>query len=419
MDTGRYILDKKEDIRFLEIVEREKKLKPSQDFITTIVGPRRAGKTYFIYSLIKTNRLNDSSYLFVDFEDPIDEKDPLKIMAVHSEVYGREPEFLFFDEIHGLENWQKFIRYLHSKKRYKIVVTGSSSKLLSREIATQLRGRSVSVNMFPFSFAEIFGLHEIPKKKIYSTNDENRIKRIVRKFFGTGFFPDVVLERVSPVQFYKEYFELVISRDLIERFRLRNRFIVEYFLKTTVSGMSNKFSIHRFFNDLKSQNIHVSKKTLYNLQKIIEDIQVVFFLRKYERSQKKSEMSRPKVYLVDNGIYRFTRFEEEKGKILENLVFQELLKKGYRPNRDIYYWESVDGKEVDFVIKKGTTIRQLIQVTYTLDYSNKHREIRSLLKASRELGCKNLLVITWDYENEEKTEGRKIKFIPLWKWLIQ
>ena len=145
MDTGKYLLDKKEDIGFLEIVEREKKLNPNRYFITSIIGPRRAGKTYFIYSFIRANRLNDSSYLFVDFEDPIDEKDPLKIMAVHSEVYGREPEFLFFDEIQELENWEEFIRYLHSKKRYKIVITGSSSKLLSKEIATQLRGRSVSL----------------------------------------------------------------------------------------------------------------------------------------------------------------------------------------------------------------------------------------------------------------------------------
>jgi predicted AAA+ superfamily ATPase len=163
--------------------------------------------------------------------------------------------------------------------------------------------------------------------------------------------------------------------------------------------------------------IKVSKNTLYDFQKFLEDVNVIFFLKKYSKSVRKTELSLPKAYVVDNGLYTFTTYKHEIGIEMESFVFQELLKSGLRPNKDIFYFGN--GFEVDFVLKEGLKIKQLIQVTFASSKDEiEKREIKSLLKASELLKCKNLLVITWDYEDELKIENKKIAFKPLWKWLL-
>jgi predicted AAA+ superfamily ATPase len=168
---------------------------------------------------------------------------------------------------------------------------------------------------------------------------------------------------------------------------------------------------------LISQGIKISKKTLYAFQKIVEDVNFGFFLKKFEWSKKKVELSMPKFYLIDNALYAYFQ-REDLGKLLENVVFLELIKNGFTPNEDFFYWRNAQGDEVDFVTKGGTRIKNLIQVTYSFgkDEVDK-REIEALIKASVKLKCKDLLIITWDYEDELRLENRKVRFIPLWKWL--
>ena len=165
---------------------------------------------------------------------------------------------------------------------------------------------------------------------------------------------------------------------------------------------------------MKSQGVRVSKKTLYAYQKILEDVNFGFFLRKIEPSRKKAAASIPKFYLVDNGIY--TYFEGENlGRLMENVVFLELVKKGYTPNVDFFYWRNVRGEEVDFVAGRGGETR-LIQVTYASGRDEVDKRAETLVKASRLPGSKNLEVVTWSYEEKLEVEGRKISFTPLWKW---
>jgi len=183
---SRYIIDRKQDIKFVEVEERLVKLKPTKDFILTILGPRRAGKTYLLYHFIKKNELKDEDYLFVNFEEIEENLD--KLMERHQEIYGRYPLYLFLDEIQNLPEWEKALYRMYEKKRFFIFVTGSSSKLLSREIATQLRGRSLKVNLWPFSFTEILHVHRL-KKKFYSSEETGKIKRIL-KFSKKRVFPE-------------------------------------------------------------------------------------------------------------------------------------------------------------------------------------------------------------------------------------
>lgn len=417
MDLRTYMLTKKEVIRGLRVEDRTVDAKENKNFITSVIGPRRAGKTYFIYNLIRRRGLRDEDFILMNFEEPIEMRELDEAIAWHHEIYGREPSYIFLDEIQGLSGWEKQVYSLYERKRYYIFITGSSSRLLSREIATQLRGRAVPLYIYPFSFEEVLRISEIERKRYYSTYDSARIRRLLSLCLKDGFFPDVVLRNIEPMRFFREYLDLVIYRDIIDRFGIKNRHSLELFLRHCISSNSSLFSVHKVFNSLKSQGVRTSKKTLYSFQKIVEDVNFGFFLRKFDWSRRKVEMSLPKFYLVDNGIYSY--FErEDMGRLMENVVLLELVKRELVPNEDIFYWRSSQGEEVDFVV--GRPAKKLIQVTYASGMDEvERREVRALIKAGEELKCGNLLVITWDYEGSLESEGRAVRFIPLWKWILQ
>ncbi|MBC7112604.1 MAG: ATP-binding protein [Candidatus Methanomethyliales bacterium] len=413
-----YLLTKKEDIKTLEVKERLREVKENKNFIIAVVGPRRAGKTYFLYSLIKRRDLKDEDYLFVNFEENVAIKDPVELPIIHQEIYGRLPEYLFFDEIQALNNWQKAVYTLYEKKRYYIFITGSSSKLLSREIATQLRGRAVTVKIHPFSFAEILSLENIERKNYYSAYEIGRIKNIARNYVERGGFPDIVLGHVAPSTFFSDYLDLIVYKDIIERYGIKNRYALDYTIKVVLSSFTKIFSVNKTYATLKSTGVKVSKKTLYSFQKILEDIGFAVFLKRIGKSLRKTELTLPKAYLADNGVFRFTEHKLDMGKLLENAVLQELCKIGLEPNKQIFYWRDNTGKEVDFVIQEDGP-KQLIQVVYASDKGEiEKREIESLLKASSQLNCNSLTIITWDYEDESQHENKTIKFTPFWKWAI-
>ncbi|MEM2123356.1 MAG: ATP-binding protein [Candidatus Bathyarchaeia archaeon] len=419
MELREYLLTKKDDIRALEVKERLKEVRENKNFVVAVVGPRRAGKTYFLYSLIRKRGLRDEDYLFVNFEENVEVKAPVELPIVHQEVYGKLPEYIFFDEVQALGDWQRIVYTLYEKKRYYLFITGSSSKLLSKEIATQLRGRAVTTKIYPFSFKEILSLEGIESKKYYSAYEIGRIKNLARNYVEGGSFPDIVLGHIHPSTFFKDYLDLIVYRDIVERYGVKNRYVLEFFMRSAISSSAKIFSVNKVFDTLKSMNIKVSKKTLYNFQKILEDVGFAVFLRKIGGSLRKAELTLPKVYPLDNGVFRFTERKLDLGRSLEAAVLQELCKDGLEPNSDIFYWRDSTGKEVDFILRDGAGIKQLVQVVYASSRSEiGDREVNSLLKASNLLKCKNLLIVTWDYEEEVKFENKVIRFSPFWKWLL-
>jgi len=418
----KYFVDKKEEIKSLEIKDRDIKATPSKNFANAIIGPRRAGKSFFLFNLIRKLKLRDKDYLLINFEDDeirsLEREKITKCIHFHTEIYGEEPKYLFFDEIQNLERWQSFIYSLVEKKRYYIFITGSSSKLLSKEIATQLRGRSINVVVFPFSFKEFLRIKNFKFKEIYSSYEEAKIKNLLRNYLNTGGFPQVVLKEIAKKTFFREYLNVVLYRDLVERYKIENPEVARFLLYSAVQSFTKEFSLNKIYRQLK-QKTEVSNKTVYAYSTYLGEIFFAFFLRKFHFSHKKSLLSMPKIYINDNGLASNLGFFPDIGKLMENLVFLELKKKELEGEYEIYYWKDYRQKEVDFVIKEGLKVKQLIQVTYAFarDEIDK-REIKSLLKASEELKCKNLFVITWDYENEEKIDRKRIKFIPLWRWLL-
>jgi predicted AAA+ superfamily ATPase len=255
------------------------------------------------------------------------------------------------------------------------------------------------------------------------------LKHFMREYTRSGGLPQVVLNKDEEFRkrFFIEYLDLVVYRDIIERYGVKNLHIVKVMLKFLLSGFAKEFSIHRFYNTLKSQNIKVSKNTLYNYFAYFVDALFVYPIYRFSYSIKEVQLSVPKIYVTDTGLLTLTNtmgFSENRGRLMENLVAIELLRRKscFAPSTEIYYYKSSEGKEVDFVVKDGLEVKQLIQVCYDIDDpGTRERELKSLIKASKELKFKSedLLVITWDYEAEEEFKRAIIKFVPLWKWLLE
>jgi predicted AAA+ superfamily ATPase len=404
-----------------ELVERELSLPSDSSFVISVIGPRRAGKTYYLFQLSEEM----SDYIYLNFEDSrlygVKYTDLRDILRIFIEIYGKEPINLLLDEIQNVKNWEIIVRELHDLKRYRMFLTGSSSKLLSKEIATQLRGRTLSYLLLPFSFREYSKAKGLKTEKYMSRDASAGLKHYLREYIEFGGFPEVVLSKDrEKLKILKEYAELILFRDFIERHQIRNVALARVLHSFTIQNFTTEISINALFNRVKSMGVRVSKNTVFDYLSKLEDTAFFFFLRKYSEKPHLRESYPKKVYLCDTGLTKTQRFSEDNGKLMENIVFLELQRKtNSNPLLEVFYWKDYQQREVDFIIKEGTQINQLIQVTHELTEENEKREIRSLLKASRELNCDNLLMITWDQDEDVKEEEKKIKVTQLWKWLIR
>jgi len=417
---GRYLRDKEEIIARLDIKDRDLDLVPRKNIITTIIGPRRAGKTYLFYGKLKG--LGHDKCLYLDFDDieleDVSIEEVSQYIQFYEEITGSRPQTIFLDEIQNIPKWEMVVKEVFERKEMNIFITGSSSKLLAKDIATQLRGRGIKHLLLPLSFSEYLGFQDWKFKKVYSTSEESKIKGMLGNYLEAGSFPDIVLDPDIASKFYEEYIDLVIYRDLIERYGIKNLHLLKTLIRTILESYSKELSIHRLFNIIKSQGISVSKKTLYNYSEYLQDVMFSFYLRKFSYSQRTSDLSIPKVYLADTGLASFSR-RFEIGRAMENSVYLDLKRqKDCDPNLELYYWSETN-KEVDFLIRDGKGIRKLIQVTYRLTPENYNREINSLLKASEKLDCNDLLLINWDDEDILEIGARNIKVFPLWKWMLR
>ena len=418
-----------------EVVEREIDVPLSSSKIISIVGPRRSGKTYFLFVIIKrlfSQGISKDKIIYLSFDDPrllpCDAKGMELILEAYRELFPehmKKTSYLFLDEIQNVKDWELGLRRIHDTRKFRIFVTGSSSKLLSKEIATQLRGRAISFEILPFSFREFLSARDIKLDKniIYSTK-RFFIKKYLEEYLETGGFPEVVLEEKPDLKLriLKEYVETMFIRDLVERYNIKNQPLLRELIKFHTTNIASIFSVNAFYKWIK-QTYPVTKRTLLNYVSYLEDSGLFFLVRKFSYSLKEQAQGVRKCYIVDNGLrnaYGF-RFSEDKGRNLENVVFLELChRKIMSPLMEIFYWQDYRKREVDFVIKEGKEVKELIQACAVIDDLNiRKREIKALLKTSEDLKCNNLSVITLDYEDEEIIHDKRIIFKPLWKWLIE
>lgn len=413
------------EFKLPDIVERDIKIsEPPIKRAVSIIGPRRAGKTYLMFQVMKNlmeKKVGRKRILYINIESDLligcEIPDLRSMLELYYEIYPEnknEKVYLFLDEIQIVPEWEKFVRAVIDSENIQIYVSGSSSKLLSKEIATGLRGRTITYCVYPFSFREFLRAKGYKIETYLSSSQKANLLNLLDKFLN-GSYPEAVFFEEEKDKILREIIDVTIYRDVVERFRVQNIRVLKLLLKNLIA--STYFSVNGFYNYLKSMGIKVGKNTLYNYIDNFSDAMVLFTLRRYSESYKKKDQTIPKPYFVDNGLLVVNGIEG-KGRLMENVVFLELIRRGFTTENDLFYFDSK--KEVDFVLKKGRKITHLIQVCYDIDdFNTKERELSALARAGDELKCSNMIVITYDYENVEEYKGREIKFVPVWKWLME
>jgi len=416
-----------------DVIPRETGLEHYLDMkprkIIAVTGFRRVGKTYLLYQLLNkllTDR-DREQIVYINFDDeriPENTEFLTALLPIVKQTFNKPLKYLFLDEIQDMPNWSKWLRRIYDNEEINIFITGSSSKVSSREIPTELRGRCLEVNVFPLSFKEFLMFKNISidlKRAPYSENEKANIMRTLNDYLLYGGLPEVVLaDEDKRFDILQQYYSTVVRKDIIERFKVKNEEGLKAMLRLLLNSTS--YSISKLYDTLKSLNYKIGKTTLLHYLNYVESSYFIHSIPIFSPKVKEQLQYPRKVYFIDNGFINIlsTRFSKNTGRIYENLVAVELLRRHSKEDAELYYWRDSRGKEVDFVVKHDLKIEQLIQVCYDIEhYDTRKREINALLKASEELKCKNLLIINDDYESEENIKGKKIKFIPLWKWLLK
>ncbi len=393
--------------------------------IVTITGIRRAGKSFIAKQIVDNFVKEKKNSLIVNFEEArFDEqlnKDFLiKIYDAYLSMLKPDKKpLIILDEIQEVTDWEKFVRSVNEKGEAYLVVTGSSAKIMSEELATLLTGRTLTLEVFPLSFKEFLQFNGlIFKSKFEEIKKEAEIKGLLKAYASFGGFPEVALEKEAElkIKVLRSYHSDILNKDIIKRFKVRRIDKLERIAFYYTTNFSSLITFNRLGKFLK-----LEEKTVEIYSKYIESSKLIHFLYRFSSSVKEQENSPRKVYLSDIGFSHLSNIllSDKISKIYENIVAIQLR----RLSESIFYWKDLNGKEVDFVIKDGPKIKQLIQVCYDAAADDtKKREISALLKCSKELKCNDLLIITDDYESEETLEWagikRKVNFIPLWKWLL-
>ncbi len=391
--------------------------------VVIITGPRRGGKSSLMKlicdDLIKKDRVPPSNILYLNFEDERfiefnaagDFAQIYELFLQINKPTGRL--YFFLDEIQNVIGWERWVNRLYENENIKIFLTGSNASLLSSEISTALTGRNRTITNFPFSFGEFlnFKNYRLQENDFYQTKKRAVIKSFFQEYLKLGGYPEIV--KINDPTLLEQYFKDIIYRDILPRYSIKKIKEIRELCLFLTSNLGSIHSYSRLQNLIGVKSLNTVKTYL----EILEEVFLFFRINLFDYSIKRQIYNPSKIYIIDTALGNSIsfKFSENIGHIYENLVFLELK----RRNKEIYYWKSKKGKEVDFLIKKGLNIEEAIQVSYNLnDKKTLDREIESLLIAKDEFKIEHLSIITEDEEMKKEIEGVKIKIIPLWKWLL-
>lgn len=393
--------------------------------VLTITGPRRAGKSFLMRQaaqVLTRNGVGKENILIANFEDPRFTELNTKLLEQLYETYleflsPKGPVYVFLDEVQEIDGWERWVRYMHELKKAKLVVSGSNAKLLSRELGTLLTGRHLDVTVFPLSFREFLAFNGVSvTDRLDLLNKRVEIQGLLRKYLEFGAFPEVSLSQQKQA-ILLSYFEDLVTKDLLRRFRVRKPQELKVLVKSYLSNVATLTTFHSM-----AKSLELSPGTVEKFSSYLEQVYLVFFLKRFSFKVREQEKNPRKVYAIDTGLSNTVgfRFSENIGRLTENVVFLHLKRQqALNPDSELHYWKDLRHREVDFVIKEGTKVKQLIQVCWNVDDARtRDRELRSLVKGMEELKASRALVITEEYEAEEEFKGTRIAFVPVWKWLL-
>jgi len=383
--------------------------------IKVILGPRRSGKSIFCFSL-----LANKSFAYVNFDDEnlikVDNYD--LILESIFEIYG-SVEYLFFDEIQNLKQWELFVNKL-KRRKYKIVLTGSNANLLSQELASALTGRYTPFEIFPFSFSEYLNSMDtnISSQDVAIPEKKGLFLKTVEKYLIQGGYPEIVVDGLNPSTYLGTLFDAILFKDIVMRYQVRHPHMLNELAQWFITNFTSEYTYSRLKKSLNfSSVLTVEKYVTY-----LESAFLFFSLRRFSFKLKEQIKSPRKIYVIDNGfIYsKAFQFSKDYGRLLENCVFLELLRRGYRLNSTLFYYKTKNNREIDFVVRSSEGVQALYQVSYSIsDVKTRDRETKALTAASKELNCLYLCIITWDTEEIIKNNNTKIYVIPFWKWALK
>ena len=409
-----------------EIQDEISKYIPQRE-ILIITGIRRSGKSSLMKllcdDLIKNQNVSENNILYLNFEDErfvpftVQDFEPLYETFIELEnPQGRI--YLFLDEIQNISGWEKWLNRLYEFEDVKIFVTGSNASLLSSEISTALTGRNRQIVTWPFSLREFLELKavSIDAKSIYKRQEKVEIKRLFREYLELGGFPEIL--KIGDATLLEQYYRDIIYRDVITRYGIKN---VKEIKELTLFLAANPGTVQSYKNIQKIIGVK-SQNTVKNYLEALNDVYLFFSMDLFDYSLKRQIYNPSKMYCIDVALSNSISFQFSRniGHIYENIVYLELL----RRKKELYYWKSKKGREVDFVIKKGLHIIEAIQVCFSLEVAGtRQREIEALGEVRDELKAERLTVITDDEESTvhvafQHGEG-EINIKPLWKWLLQ
>ena len=402
----------------LKIIDREKEIPLDSKKIISLIGPRHSGKTFLLYQLMK--KIEDkTNILYLNFEDDrlnLEQKDLNLIFEAYFELYPEKKEeeiYIFFDEVQEVKGWEKFVRRIYDTITDRIFITGSSAKLLSKEIATNLRGRTIKYEVLPLSFKEYLKFKKI-NESTHTIRGKAMLLKEFKLYLKRGGFPETVnmIDEIHR-KTIDEYLDVMIYRDIIERYSIKNINSLNYLIRKVLTNPSGEISINKIYNELRSNNIKVTKDHLYSYLYYLNEAFVISVLKNYSESFIKQKVK--KIYPIDTSLSMNSLIgtSDERGKLLETICYNELK----RQNKEVYYFS--EQKECDFTIRKKNRIINAIQVCHILNEKNKDREVKGLLEAMNKFKLKKGLILTLNQEDTFNIEGKIILVKPVWKWLLE
>ncbi|KAF5421042.1 MAG: hypothetical protein C5S41_12320 [Candidatus Methanomarinus sp.] len=385
--------------------------------IVVLSGVRKAGKTTLIYQmihgLINDHNTEPKKILFVNCDEPIlnlSDNFLKKIMEVYKQdVCSEDHTYLIFDEIQNVTGWEKWIKSLYDTKKYHIIISGSSSHLLDSSLSYLISGRYFRINVFPLDFIEYLHFNDfhIKKDRISAAANKDKIIHMMKNYLQDGGFPRVTLEKDRELkkEYLNSYYDSIVYKDIILLHKIRNGKIHRELITYLCSNFTNLYSYKKLTELLK-----IDYATLKEYLYYAEEAKILFETHYFSYSLKTQSRNNKKIYCIDNGLRNAVsfRFSRDEGRLAENLVFVELLRRG----KDPYYW--VGKGEVDFILKNRDGSLSAINVSYTNEIDK--REISGLIEFEKKYSgmTKELILLTKDVSKAEDS----VKFIPLWKWML-
>ena len=374
--------------------------------IKLITGPRRVGKSTQALLMLRNKNF---AYLNFDSQQLLDNWDADLVMRTLDDVYPGY-EYLLLDEVQNLPDWDLWVSELYRMGK-NMVITGSNAKMLSSEMATVLTGKYLQVEMLPFSLEEFFDWNKL---ELHGLREENKTDAsvLIDDYLRNGGYPEVVASRQLTRSYLDTLFDSIVWKDVAKRHNVRNITDLNDLALYLVSNFCNPLSANELTEELGFSSVNTTKKYMDYLH----EPYLFYYLPRYNNKLKLMKKAPRKVYVVDNGFVEAKAFSlsDNLGRLLENQVFVELIRRGYNTDKTIFYYRSRNDKEVDFVLRNGPYITRLVQVCYDLGSpKTEKREVDALLECAGELNCDNLLIVTNAEQRTIEKNGYRIDVVPI------